>query len=105
VVVLTARARKCCNATSVRSVLAPENALCNLPVPVLLPFIFMNTLATFGNIFGVDTLMIFFVVVLLFGAKKLPELAKGVGGAIREFSKAKNGADDASPPPPPPAIK
>jgi len=53
---------------------------------------------------GVDTLMILFVVVLLFGAKKLPELAKGVGGAIREFSKGKNGEDE-PPAPPPPAIK
>ena len=29
-------------------------------------------------------------VTLLFGAKKLPELAKGMGQAMREFSKAKN---------------
>ena len=65
----------------------------------------MNILASFGNILGVDALLLVFVVVLLFGAKKLPELAKGVGGAIREFSKAKNNHDDEPPAPPPPAIK
>jgi sec-independent protein translocase protein TatA len=84
----------------------PENALCNPHPPVLFPLIVMNILASFGNILGVDALMIVFVVVLLFGAKKLPELAKGVGGAIREFSKGKNGSDDEPPAPPPPsAIK
>jgi sec-independent protein translocase protein TatA len=47
-------------------------------------------IATFGNFFGPDTLIIFLVVLLLFGAKKLPELAKGMGQAVREFSKAKD---------------
>ena len=50
----------------------------------------MITLASFGNAFGFDTLIIFFLVLLLFGAKKLPELAKGLGQAVREFSKAKD---------------
>lgn len=47
-------------------------------------------LATFGNFFGPDTLIIFLVILLLFGAKKLPELARGMGQAVREFSKAKD---------------
>jgi sec-independent protein translocase protein TatA len=35
------------------------------------------------------------VVVLLFGAKKIPELMKGVGKGIREFKDAtKEGSDD-----------
>jgi len=33
-------------------------------------------------------MVIMFVVLLLFGAKKLPELAKGLGKGIREFKKA-----------------
>ena len=37
-----------------------------------------------------DLLFIFVIVLLLFGAKKLPELAKGMGQAIREFNKAKD---------------
>src|SRR5690349_6042799 len=47
-------------------------------------------IATFGNFFGPDTLIIFLVILLLFGAKKLPELARGMGQAVREFSKAKD---------------
>ena len=53
-------------------------------------------LATIGNFFGPNSLIILLIVVLLFGAKKLPELARGIGGAIREFSKAKDGDE---PPP------
>ena len=37
-----------------------------------------------------ELLIILFVVVLLFGAKKLPELARGLGQGIREFKKAVN---------------
>ena len=39
---------------------------------------------------GQDMLIIFLIVLLLFGAKKLPELAKGMGQAVREFNKAKD---------------
>jgi TatA/E family protein of Tat protein translocase len=35
-----------------------------------------------------ELLVILFLVLLLFGAKKLPELAKGLGSAFREFRKA-----------------
>jgi sec-independent protein translocase protein TatA len=50
----------------------------------------MNTLALLPNLAGGDGLLILLVVLVLFGAKKLPELAKGLGSAIREFSKAKD---------------
>jgi len=35
-----------------------------------------------------EVLIILLVVLLLFGAKKIPELAKGLGKGIREFKKA-----------------
>ncbi len=42
-----------------------------------------------------ELLLIFFVILLLFGAKKLPELAQGLGKGIREFKKAmKETTDD-----------
>jgi sec-independent protein translocase protein TatA len=41
-----------------------------------------------GPIGWPEILVILFVVMLLFGAKKLPELAKGFGKSIREFKKA-----------------
>ena len=47
-----------------------------------------------ANLMGPQSIFIMFVLLLLFGAKKLPELAKGLGQAIREFSKAKNEIHD-----------
>ncbi|MEK0444747.1 MAG: hypothetical protein RLZZ399_68 [Verrucomicrobiota bacterium] len=49
----------------------------------------MNSLALLPNLAGPDMLIIFMIVLILFGAKKLPELAKGLGQAVKEFSKAK----------------
>jgi sec-independent protein translocase protein TatA len=39
-------------------------------------------------------IFVFFILLMMFGAKKLPDLAKGLGQAIREFSKAKNDVHD-----------
>ena len=41
-----------------------------------------------GEIGIPELLVILFVIVLLFGAKKLPELARGLGQGIREFKQA-----------------
>jgi sec-independent protein translocase protein TatA len=49
----------------------------------------MNSLALLPNLAGPDMLIIFMIVLIMFGAKKLPELAKGLGQAVKEFSKAK----------------
>ena len=38
---------------------------------------------------GYEMVLIAFVVLLLFGGKKLPELMKGLGKGIREFNNAK----------------
>jgi len=37
---------------------------------------------------GWEIVLILAVVLILFGAKKLPELAKGLGSGIKEFKKA-----------------
>ena len=37
-----------------------------------------------------EILVILFIVLLLFGAKKLPELARGLGQSMNEFRKAKD---------------
>jgi sec-independent protein translocase protein TatA len=50
----------------------------------------MNIVALLPNLAGGDGLIIFIIILLLFGAKKLPELARGLGSAVREFSKAKD---------------
>jgi sec-independent protein translocase protein TatA len=40
------------------------------------------------NLGGGEIILILAIVLILFGAKKLPELAKGLGQGIREFKKA-----------------
>lgn len=39
---------------------------------------------------GPELILIFLLVLILFGAKKLPELARGLGQAANEFRKAKD---------------
>lgn len=43
---------------------------------------------------GPEIFLIFLVVLLLFGAKKLPELARGLGSSVKEFKKAKDEFDE-----------
>lgn len=50
----------------------------------------MNTLLFF-NLGGTEVLLIILVILLLFGAKRIPELAKGLGRGIREFKDASKG--------------
>ena len=49
--------------------------------------------------------LVLIIVFLLFGGKKLPELARGIGEAMKEFKKASRDIHDDTPqtPPPPPA--
>jgi sec-independent protein translocase protein TatA len=44
----------------------------------------------FMNLGGQELILILLIVLVLFGAKKLPELARGMGQAIKEFQKAKD---------------
>jgi sec-independent protein translocase protein TatA len=45
---------------------------------------------------GPDLLVILGIALLIFGPKKLPELAKGLGKAIRDFKKSVEGDDSTS---------
>ena len=50
----------------------------------------MNILALgLGNFGGPDVLVILLIVLILFGAKKLPDLARGLGQSMNEFRKAR----------------
>lgn len=57
-----------------------------------------NLSASFLGLFpGIGTqelLIVLFVILLLFGAKKLPELARGMGRSLREFKKARSEIED-----------
>lgn len=48
----------------------------------------MNTMFGLFNLGGGEIILILALVLILFGAKKLPELAKGLGTGIKEFKKA-----------------
>jgi sec-independent protein translocase protein TatA len=54
----------------------------------------MSLLASFMNLAGPDLIVILLIILVLFGAKKLPELARGMGQAVREFQKAKDEFSD-----------
>ncbi|MFN0068536.1 MAG: twin-arginine translocase TatA/TatE family subunit [Limisphaerales bacterium] len=53
----------------------------------------MNPFLAFG-IGPWEVILILVVVLVLFGAKKLPELAKGLGQGIKEFKKASKEVQD-----------
>ena len=66
----------------------------------------MNIMFGLFNLGGGEIILILAIVLILFGAKKLPELAKGLGQGIEEFKKAtrevtdevQNSVDDTPPP-------
>ena len=44
-----------------------------------------------------ELLVILFIVILIFGASRLPELGRGIGRGIKNFKEAtKNGSEDKS---------
>ncbi|KYG81841.1 sec-independent protein translocase protein TatA [Roseivirga ehrenbergii] len=59
----------------------------------------MQTIFAIGMPGGMELFVIVFIVLLLFGAKKIPDLARGMGKGIREFKDAtkeiKKEVDDA----------
>ena len=70
----------------------------------------MNVMFALFNLGGGEIILILALVLILFGAKKLPELAKGLGQGIKEFKKATREVTDEvtasmnePPSPPPPA--
>ena len=50
----------------------------------------MTFLASLMNFGGPDLIVILSIVLVLFGAKRLPDLARGMGQAMKEFQKAKD---------------
>jgi sec-independent protein translocase protein TatA len=52
--------------------------------------IMSTTIASILNFAGPDMIVVLVIVLLLFGAKKLPELARGMGRAVKEFGAARD---------------
>lgn len=53
----------------------------------------MNFAYIFSNIGAREIILIVLVIILLFGAKKIPELMKGLGSGIKEFKNATKDED------------
>ncbi len=53
-----------------------------------------HNIIAFGIPSGPELMVILLVILLLFGAKRLPELARGMGKSIREFKKATSEVED-----------
>jgi sec-independent protein translocase protein TatA len=47
-----------------------------------------------SGIGSTELILILVIVLLLFGGKKLPEIGKGVGDALREFKKSVQGTEE-----------
>jgi sec-independent protein translocase protein TatA len=56
-----------------------------------------------GELSPIHWLIVLAVILLLFGGRKIPELAKGLGEGIRNFKEGMSGAAHTPPPPPPQA--
>ena len=52
------------------------------------------TLAFLQSLGPMEIFVVVFIILLLFGAKKLPELARGMGKAMKEFKKATKDVED-----------
>ncbi|MAT57122.1 MAG: twin-arginine translocase TatA/TatE family subunit [Melioribacteraceae bacterium] len=48
----------------------------------------------FGNIGAWEIIVIVLVILIFFGAKKIPELAQGIGKGMKEFKKAIKDVED-----------
>jgi sec-independent protein translocase protein TatA len=48
----------------------------------------------FGSLGGTEIIVILLIVLVLFGAKKIPELMGGLGKGLREFKKAAKDVQD-----------
>jgi sec-independent protein translocase protein TatA len=60
--------------------------------PIVEESVFMNPL--FAMLNGWEVVAILAIVLIIFGAKKLPELAKGLGQGIKEFRKSSREIQD-----------
>ena len=54
----------------------------------------MNSLAFLQNLSSWEIVLIFLVVLLFFGAKRLPDLFRSLGKSIKEFKSATSGIEE-----------
>lgn len=59
-----------------------------------------DALALFGNIGTGEIIFLILLILIFFGANKIPELARSLGRAQKEFNKARQELEDTAPVPP-----
>jgi sec-independent protein translocase protein TatA len=58
----------------------------------------MNNLLAVWGLSGGELIVVLAVILILFGARKIPDFAKGLGQGIKEFKKASREPEDTTPP-------
>jgi TatA/E family protein of Tat protein translocase len=61
--------------------------------PIFTAMILSILLGFLGGLGGGEIFLIVVLILLLFGAKRIPDLARGLGKGIKEFKDAKNGTE------------
>lgn len=56
----------------------------------------------FGNLGFTEIAILLLILVLFFGAKRIPEIGSSIGKGIKEFKRGLKDADSSEPTPPPP---
>lgn len=54
----------------------------------------MSNFLLFGTLGATEVIIIAFLVLLLFGGKKIPELMKGIGKGVKSFKDGMKGLED-----------
>ncbi|MBO6223633.1 MAG: twin-arginine translocase TatA/TatE family subunit [Bacteroidales bacterium] len=54
----------------------------------------MNSLLLFGSLGWGEILIIAFIILLLFGGRKIPELMKGLGKGVKSFKDGMKGVEN-----------
>ncbi len=50
-------------------------------------------LGILGGLGGTEIVLLVLIILLFFGAKRIPDLARGIGKGIKEFKDARNGME------------
>lgn len=62
--------------------------------PAFISAMHTSTIALLDGLGGPELIVIAVVVLLLFGSKRMPEIGRGIGRAIREFKRATSGVEE-----------
>ncbi len=65
---------------------------------ISLPLLAFPCFLAFGIPSGPDLIILLIIVLVLFGAKRLPEIARSLGQSVHEFKKAKQEFEEAATP-------